>query len=131
MKDLPMQGFRFLLGGGANTLATYGLYCLLLLLLSPQGAYAVSFAAGVILSYVLNLRFVFQAHHSFKKMALFPLIYLVVFVIGSTVLQVAIRYFSVRASLAPLLSIACTLPVSFLLTKWLLGTRSNKATDPT
>ena len=129
MEGLTGQGFRFLAGGGANTLATYGLYWLLLLVMQPQGAYAVSFAAGVALSYVLNLRFVFRQRHSNSKMAMFPLVYLIVYALGAGVLHVAIRHFGVRAGLAPLLSIACTLPVSFVLTRWFLTDRSGSATD--
>lgn len=117
------------MGGGANTLATYGFYWLLLLVLQPQGAYAMSFAAGVALSYVLNLRFVFRQRHSNKKMAMFPLVYLIIYALGAGVLHIAIRHLGVHAGVAPLLSIACTLPVSFILTRWFLTDRSGSATD--
>lgn len=129
MEGLLGQSLRFLMGGGANTLATYGLYWLLLVIVAPQIAYAISFAIGVALSYVLNLRFVFRKRHSIKKMALFPLIYMIVYLVGAGALHIAIRYLEVHAGFAPLLSIASTLPISFLLTRWLLTDRSSTAAD--
>lgn len=122
---------RFLASGVLNTLSTLLLYWLLLALLSPQAAYAVSFAIGVILSYVLNLRFVFRERHSTKKVLLFPLVYLATYALGAGVLQVAIHRLSVPAAVAPLLSIVCTLPVSFLLIRWLLANRASPAPTPT
>lgn len=118
---------RFLASGVLNTLLTLVLYWLLLILLSPQAAYAVSFAAGVTLSYALNLRFVFRKRHSTKKMLLFPLVYLTTYALGAGVLRLAIHRFDIHPGVAPLLSIVCTLPVSFLLIRWLLAERTSQA----
>lgn len=120
---LKHMAFRFLASGAFNTLLTLGLYWLLLFALPPQVSYAVSFGAGIVLSYVLNLRYVFRERHSMRKMALFPLIYLLIYGMGATVLHLAIHRVGIPAAVAPLLSIACTVPVSFVLIRWLLADR--------
>lgn len=120
---LRHAAFRFLASGAVNTLLTLGLYWLLLLALPAQLSYALSFASGVVLSYALNLRYVFRERHSLCKMALFPLVYLFIYGLGAGVLHLATDRLSIHASLAPLLSIACTVPVSFVLIRWLLADR--------
>lgn len=115
---------RFLLGGALNTLATLLLYWLLMRFVHYQLAYLASYCAGILLSYVLNTRFVFRARHSWLKFVLFPLVYLVTYAIGALVLKVAVDYLGVPAGIAPLVSIAATLPVSFLLTRVLLQPRA-------
>jgi putative flippase GtrA len=121
---------RFLISGLLNTFATLVLYWLLLYLFSPHAAYAISFASGVALSYLLNLRFVFRERHSTRKMIIFPAVYLLTYAVGALALQLAIRYWGVAAGLAPLLSIACTVPISFLLLRWLLTDRMPRQATP-
>jgi len=121
---------RFLISGLLNTFATLVLYWLLLYLFSPHAAYAISFASGVALSYLLNLRFVFRERHSTRKMLIFPAVYLLTYAVGALVLQLAIRYWRVAAGLAPLLSVACTVPISFLLLRWLLTDRIPRQPTP-
>lgn len=111
---------RFLASGAVNTGLTLVLYWLLLALMPAQAAYATSFAVGVAFSYALNLNFVFRGRHSTRKISLFPLIYLTTYVLGAGILHVAIYELGVPRGAAPLLSIACTLPFNFLLTRWLL-----------
>lgn len=113
-------GFRFLLSGGLNTLATYLLYWALLSVLHYQVAYAVSFIAGIALSYALNTKFVFKAKHTAKKAALFPMIYLVTYLIGAATMKVSVSWLHLDPRIAPLVAIAVTLPVTFILSRRLL-----------
>jgi putative flippase GtrA len=111
---------RFLIGGGINTLATLALYWLLQRVMHYQLAYLVSYCAGIAISYSVNTRFVFRARHTWLKFAVFPLIYLITYVIGALVLRLSVHQLGVPVSIAPLVSIVATLPVSFLLTRFLL-----------
>lgn len=111
---------RFLVAGGLNTGLTFVLYWLLLLVMNYRAAYAISFAAGIIFSYVVNTKFVFQTGFSLRKAVTFPLIYLVTYFAGALVLQLAVGTLGVDARLAPLLSICATLPLTYLLTKLVL-----------
>lgn len=120
---------RFLAGGALNTGSTFVLYWLLLLMMDYRAAYALSFATGVLLSYVINTRFVFRTRHSLRKLLLFPLVYLATYLAGAIVLQAAVARFGVNETIAPLLSICATLPLSYLLTRLVLSNRRSE-TDP-
>ncbi|MGH8032289.1 MAG: GtrA family protein [Luteimonas sp.] len=120
---LAATALRFLLGGGVNTLATLALYWLLLRLISPQAAYAISFVAGLGLSYALNTGFVFDAVRTWRNVLAFPLIYLCGYLAGALMLDVAVRRWHVDPYLAPLLSIAVSLPLTFVLMRLLLRPR--------
>lgn len=123
----PLLGvaLRFLVGGILNTGATLVLYWLLLRFIHYQWAYLASYCAGILLSYLLNTRYVFRARHSWLKFILFPLVYLVIYALGALVLKVAVDYLHLPASVGPLVSIAVTFPVSFLLTKVVLQPRAH------
>lgn len=112
---------KYLAGGLANTALSYAVYWGLLGFLAYQYSYAISYVFGILTSYLINLKLVFSSRHTWRKFLLFPLIYLVVYVVGAMVLHFAVEIFHVYEGIAPLLSIAATLPLSFLLMRWLLG----------
>lgn len=111
---------RFLVGGAINTAATLALYWALQKVMHYQLAYLASYCAGIAISYAVNTRFVFRARHTWLKFAVFPLIYLITYVIGALVLRLSVDHLGVPVPVAPLVSIVVTLPVSFLLTRFLL-----------
>jgi putative flippase GtrA len=114
---------RFLAGGALNTGSTFVLYWLLLLIMDYRIAYAISFASGILLSYLINTRFVFRAQHSLRKLLLFPLVYLITYLAGAIVLHAAVSGFGINKTIAPLLSICATLPLSYVLTKLVLSAK--------
>lgn len=115
---------RFLVSGTINTSATLVMYWILMQFVHYQWAYLASYCAGILLSYALSTRYVFQTKHSWFKFALFPLVYLTTYFVGALVLKVAVDHLGVIKGIAPLASIAATLPVSFLLTRTLLQFRA-------
>lgn len=117
---------RFLAGGALNTGSTFVLYWLLLLVVEYRVAYAISFVAGILLSYVINTRFVFQTQHSVRKMVLFPLVYLAGYLAGAFVLQLSVARFGVDARVAPLISVCATLPLTYILSKLVLTWERNR-----
>ncbi|HIE4563170.1 TPA: GtrA family protein [Stenotrophomonas maltophilia] len=118
---------RFLISGGINTGATFALYWLLLLWLDYRFAYAISFICGIALSYVLSTRFVFRTSFSWAKVVMFPLVYLVTYAAGACVLDLSVRRLGVPAHLAPFVSICVTLPLTFLLSRFVLTRLSPRA----
>lgn len=117
---------RFLLSGAANTLATYFLY-LLLLRFMPYGiSYTAAFTTGIALAYVLNRYFVFQGRRSLMRSMLFPLAYLAQYLLGLVIVHAWVKLAGWDARLAPLASIAISVPVTFVLTRWIFvgGRRS-------
>lgn len=111
---------RFLLVGGFNTAATYAIYLLLLTVLSYSIAFTVSFACGVLISYSLNTTLVFGTSFRWSRFGVFPLIYVGQYLLGLTVLHFLISYVAMSPRVAPLVVVAITIPVTFLLTRALL-----------
>lgn len=111
---------RFLVSGGINTGSTFALYLILLLWIDYWAAYAASFVAGIALSFVLNTRFVFRTNFTLRKAVLFPLVYVVAYLVGAIVLHVSISRFGIDPRIAPFVSICATLPLTYLLTRLVL-----------
>jgi putative flippase GtrA len=111
---------RFLAGGVGNTLATYGLYLSLLAVIGYQIAYALAYVAGILLSYWINLKFVFRRQGGGGKLLRFPLVYLTQYAVGAGVLWAAVDGLGVPASVGPALAVAVTVPFTFVLSRWVL-----------
>jgi putative flippase GtrA len=116
------QGARFLAFGALNTLATYALYCVLVAFIAPQPAYAIVFALGIALAYVLNSRYVFAAPIRARTAALYPLVYIAQYAANALLIDAFIGTgLGPRAALAAALVIVT--PLSFALNRLVL-TRS-------
>ncbi len=110
---------RFLLVGATNTLFSYVLYLLLLMAMSPQLAYTLSFAAGIVLSYFLNVHFVFRKTPGLASFLKFPFVYLLQYGVGLLVLTLLIG-FEIDPRLAMAGVIVVTIPVTFLASRFVL-----------
>lgn len=115
---------RFLAGGVANTVATYALYLALQSFLHYQVAYGISFASGILLAYVLNLRFVFRTSHSWRKFMLYPLGYFCTYLVGAAAVGLFVGRLSVAQSVAPIGALGVTVPVAYVVNRLIL-TRLN------
>ena len=115
------QFVKFVGVGSINTIVTYLLYLLLLHFASYQVSYTMAYIFGIWLSYWLNLKFVFQAKGSRKKIVLFPLVYLAQYLFGMLVLYVAIDTLNISEKIAPILIVLFTVPLTFILTKTILS----------
>ena len=70
--------------------------------------------------YVMNIFFVFKTKGSIKKMALFPLVYIVQFMINYGVLYLIVDYIGWGERIAPLVVIALSIPITFVLSRFIL-----------
>ena len=111
---------KFLIGGVINTAFTYCLYLSLQVILAYQVAYAVAFACGIVFSYWFNAMVVFKTAISWKGLFAFPLVYLVQYLLSAMLLSVFVERLGMSQSIAPLTVIVLTIPVTFVLTRWLL-----------
>ncbi|MEE4676796.1 GtrA family protein [Pseudomonas alliivorans] len=116
-KFLKQDFARFLMSGGFNTALTYGLYLVLLTFLSYNVSYTLSYLTGMLLAYTLNRFFVFKSHQGMRSIILLPLIYLVQYCLSLAILWCWVEKLELDARLAPLVAIALTLPVTFVLSK--------------
>lgn len=102
---------RFLAAGAVNTLISYGVYLLFLLVVGYSVADAGAYLAGVFTQYVLHCRFVFRLPMSFRGLLGYPPIHLLVYATGTLVLHGAIESLRVPQAYASLLVIVATLPL--------------------
>lgn len=122
--------FRYLIAGATNTLVTYVIYLLLLTHFDYKISYLVSYVFGVFLAYLLNLKYVFKAEHTLAKILLYPIIYIILYFTGITVLWISVHYLSVPEEFALIFGIAVNVPLGYILNRVLL-LRLSKDMDQT
>lgn len=110
---------RFLIVGATNTAFSYVVFLALYLVMHYQAAYALSYAAGIVLSYFLNVHFVFKTRRSLASFLKFPFVYLLQYGLGALVLGLLVRK-GVDPRLAMLGVIAITVPITFLASRFVL-----------
>jgi putative flippase GtrA len=108
---------RFLVAGAATTIATLGLSLVLLIFLPYALAYTAAFVTGIVMAYLLNSMFVFRAATRLRTLALFPLVYLVQYLVGLAVVAIWIDVFRLPPEVAALAAVVVTLPITYLLTR--------------
>lgn len=116
----PGEILRFLVAGGLNTLVAYAVYLVLLRFMRYEFAYAAGYVVGIATAYVLSTAFVFRQPMHARSATRFPLVYLAQFAISLAVLRVAVETLGIPRWLALGVSIAATLPVTFLLSRWII-----------
>lgn len=118
--NLKNRFIKFIGAGVINTVASYLLYVVLVLFLSYQISYAIAFVFGIILSFVLNTKYVFEVEQNIKKFVLFPLVYLVQYLLGAFMMTFIVEAIGINKFFAPLVVTVCLLPISYLLSKKIL-----------
>jgi putative flippase GtrA len=117
-RDTAAQFLRFIAVGLINSAVTYGIYLLFLRILPYAFAYSVSFGAGILISLFLNATWVFRKRVTARTTVQFPLVYVVQYLFGLALLAMFVERLGMRRELAPLLVVACTVPITFLLTRY-------------
>jgi len=118
--NLKNKFLKFSGVGIITTLASYSLYLFLIVFFNYQIAYVVAFVSGIAFSFVLNSTYVFKVQQTVRKFILFPLVYLVQYLLGAMLMGVVIEVLGVSNLIAPLFVIFCLMPVSYLLSKKIL-----------
>lgn len=114
------EGFKFLFAGAINTAATMVLYWILLRYWDYRIAYTTSYAIGIAISYLLNAYFVFKASPAIKSAVLYPLVYLVQYIIGLIVLWGWVGGLGFGPFSGVIAAVLLSLPVTFLLSRRIL-----------
>lgn len=108
---------KFVVAGGVNTVLTYLLYLVLLRALPYTYAYTVTYVAGIALGYLLNALWVFKQVPSMRTAMTFPLTYLVNYLLALGLLWVLVEKLAVPKELGPLVVLALTTPLMYVLTR--------------
>lgn len=120
---------RFLVASALNTALTYLLYLALLWIVSYRWAYSISYVAGIFLSFVLYSLWVYRTGLRWRRLLPYPAVYLVQYFLGLAVAWAGVEVLGVDERLVPIAVIAVTVPVSFVLTRWVLGKRNGRDED--
>jgi len=123
MKFIKPQFARFLIAGSFNTGFTYLIYISLLYFFSYYVSYTITYMIGIFVAYFINTLFVFKQNLSFKKALQFPLVYLVQYALGIAILYIAVTQFGMDPFYAPLLVIIISIPITYVLSKFILKDR--------
>jgi putative flippase GtrA len=111
------QFFHFAVVRAACAVLSYGCYLLLLLWFQYELAYVVSYLVGIGLAYVSSA-FVFKEPLRRTSALVFPVVYVVQFVLGLVLLRFAVEAMGIPEALALAFSVAVTLPLTFLMSRW-------------
>lgn len=111
---------RFVVLRAACAVFSYGAYLLLLRWMRYEFAYVIAFVAGVALAYVVNAMFVFQQPMRRRSALRFPFVYLLQFVASLVLLRIAVEVLGIHEAIALAFAVGVTLPVTFLLSRWIL-----------
>jgi putative flippase GtrA len=114
------QGSRFLVVGALNTLLSYALFWWLLQWLDPQPAYAVAYLCGLVFAYLGNSLLVFGAALAWGRLLRYPLVYVGQYLGNASLLALGTGLFGWPPQLALAVAFAFTIPLSFLLNRWVL-----------
>ncbi|HDA0285873.1 TPA: flippase GtxA [Staphylococcus aureus] len=113
---------KFIIVGGINTLNYYVVYLLLLKLLHIE--YMIShitrFIVAFVISYYLNCYFVYRVKPTWRKFISFPITQLVNVSLQTVLLYVFVSWLNLPAEIAPFAGLVITIPITFILSKWIL-----------
>jgi len=123
------EPIRFVATAALNTVATYLLYLICLLVMPYWAAYTLSYVAGILISYFLNTIFVFRSPIRWSRLGVYPIVYVSQYLVGLLALRVLIRNLAVSPRIAPLLVVVVTIPITFVLSRTILKQREERPTQ--
>jgi len=111
---------KFLLVGFANTAFSSAVYLLLDLFLPYKIAYSMAYISGLVFSYILNVKWVFQERINKKSFFAFPLAYVPQYLSSLLCLHILVEKFAVSERVAFLFVIILSIPITFLLSRYFI-----------
>lgn len=117
--DRLQEMVRFGIVGVVATAIHYGVYYLLLTLLSPTLSYTIGYAVSFCCNYVMSSLFTFRVGMSVKKAASFGVSHVLNYLIGVGLLNLFIAL-GVDEEIAPLPVFVLVIPINYLLVRFAL-----------
>jgi putative flippase GtrA len=117
--------------GVVNTATYYGLYLLLLRSLPYLAAHILAFFLSMIGSFFLNAKFTYRTRPTWRKFLLFPLTNATNFVITTVGVYVIVDVLHAGSRFAPLMASAAAIPVTFVVSRWVMLQRPEGAPGAT
>lgn len=116
---------RFIIVGGLNTVNYYIVYLLLLHIFHIQYliSHLVGFVVAFVISYYLNCYYVYKVKPTLKKFLAFPLTQVVNMVVQTLLIFVFVDFLNFNESIAPFAGLIVTIPITYVLSKFILTKR--------
>lgn len=113
---------KFIIVGGINTLNYYVVYLLLLKLLHIEYmiSHITGFLVAFVISYYLNCYFVYRVKPTWRIFISFPITQIVNVSLQTVLLYVFVSWLNLPAEIAPFAGLIITIPITFILSKWIL-----------
>ncbi|MFF4751357.1 GtrA family protein [Streptomyces sp. NPDC002514] len=129
-RPLPRQIITFAAVGVVNTGTYYGLYLLFLMRLPYLFAHVLAFLLSMVGSFFLNARFTYRTRPTWRKFLLFPLTNATNFVITTVGVYVIVDVLHAGSRFAPLLASMAAIPVTFVVSRWVMMPRASEGDAP-
>lgn len=110
----------FIIFGAINTLLSYVVYLLALLMVSYPLAYTASSVSGIFISYFLNATFVFKERLRLSRALQYPVVYLVQYLVGIGLLCLFVEVAHLSKFIAPFAVVILTIPVTYQLSRYVI-----------
>lgn len=116
---------RFLVAGAVNTGLTYIVYLGLVLVMPYAAAYTLTYLLGIAFGYLINATWVYGQRPSAATAARYPLVYLVNYGLGLTLLWLFVDRLHMPKQIAPLAVLVVTTPAMYAMTRYVFTHRSS------
>ncbi|MDY0410263.1 GtrA family protein [Virgibacillus soli] len=124
MRYIKPEFIKFAIVGCVNTVNYYGIYLLCLHVFHFHYFYAhiIGFILSMIGSFFLNVYFTYRVKPTWKKFLQFPLTQVVNTVVSTALLFILVEMAHISSSLAPIIAMFFTVPITFVVTGRILKT---------
>jgi putative flippase GtrA len=121
---------RFLVVNVLNTLLYWLHYLVFLLVVPYVAANVLALGIAIVLAYVMNARYAFQVRMTGRSLISFLVTNLTTMGLRTAAVWLLVELQLTGERLAPLVAVAVTLPIAFLLTKLVMTQRAGIAPGP-
>ncbi|MCD8826906.1 GtrA family protein [Staphylococcus gallinarum] len=117
-----LEIIKFIIVGGINTIDYYIVYLFLLKILGLNYliSHLTGFIVSFIISYYLNCYFVYKVTPTWKKFIQFPITQVINMGMQTLLLYIFVQWFQVSSVIAPFVGLVITIPITFILSKYIL-----------
>jgi putative flippase GtrA len=113
------EAFRFSIVGLISTSITYGVYYLLSTWINATIAFTVAYILAFIVNFILTTKFTFAVEATAKRGIGFIISNIINYSLSVSLLNLFI-WFGLSKSIAPLPMFAITIPLNFIIVRWLV-----------
>ncbi|WP_225822026.1 GtrA family protein [Streptomyces naphthomycinicus] len=123
-RAMSRQILTFAAVGVVNTATYYCLYLIFLTAFPYLVAHVLAFVLSMIGSFFLNARFTYRTRPTLRKFLLFPLTNVTNFAITTAGVYLIVDVLHAGSRFAPLLASAAAIPVTFVVSRWVMLPKS-------